>query len=102
MKTALLALIASTLLCISSYADEGPTFLKVGSTYALTAAPGITLPHLVTIAAVGGGGWFRVTTPKENAPPGPGPQHMEDLGDRWINFNQVIMVREAVPHKGPK
>jgi hypothetical protein len=102
MKSTLLALIASTLFCFGSYAEDAPTFLKVGTTYVLTAAPGVTLPHAVTIAAAGGGGWFRVTTPKEAAPPGPGPQHYEDLGERWINFSQVIMVREALPKKGPK
>ena len=82
-----------------SYADEGPTFVKVGGTYALTATAGVTLPRLITISASGGGGWFRVTTPGET---GPNAHPVAGLGDRWINFNQLVEIRETVPMKGPK
>jgi hypothetical protein len=99
MKTTLLLLLSTILFCFSSYADDAPTFIKIGSTYVLTGAPGASIPRVVTIAATGGGNWFRVTTPKDNSP---GPQKMDDLGDRWINFNQVIEAREAILKKGPK
>jgi hypothetical protein len=99
MKTILAALLATTLFSLSTYADDGPTFVKVGSTYVLTANSGVTLPHLVTIAATGGGGWYRVTTPSDNDPNG---HSSAGLGDRWINFNQLVEVREAIAKKGPK
>jgi hypothetical protein len=97
MKITFLVLLTTTLFCFSSYADDAPTFIKVGGTYALTAAPGIVVPHIVIIAASGGGGWFRVTTPKET---GPGPHRAEDPSDVWINFNHVAIVREPSAKTG--
>ena len=93
----LLILVASALFCSPSYAEDTPTFIKVGGTYALTAVPGVLVPHVVIIAASGGGGWFRVTTPKET---GPGPHRAEDPSDVWINFNQVAVVRESSAKTG--
>ena len=61
--------------------------------------PGVAVSRVVTIAAAGGGGWFRVTTPKDTAT---GQQRAEDMGDKWINFNQLIEVREALVKKGGK
>ena len=100
MKTTILTLIASAVVALSCYAQDAPNFVKVGGTYVLTAAPGVTVPHLVTIAASGGGGWFRITEPKDSAP-ATGPKRSEDMGDTWINFHQLIMIREALPKKGP-
>lgn len=99
MKTVLFAVMLVMMSCFSSYADEGPAFIKVGGTYVLAANSGVPVPHLVTIVAAGGGGWFRVTTPNDT---GPNAHPVFGLGDRWINFNQVVEVRETISKKGPK
>ena len=95
--TLLLCLI--TVPCLTASADGGPTFVKVGSTYALTANSGASVPHLVTITAAGGNGWFQVTTPGDT---GPNAHPVAGFGARWINFNQVVEVRETTAVKGPK
>jgi hypothetical protein len=94
-----LALCLITLPFLNSYADDGPTFVKVGGTYALTAGSGAAVPHIVTIAAAGGNGWFQVTTPGDT---GPNAHPVAGLGQRWINFNQIVEVRETTAVKGPK
>jgi hypothetical protein len=94
-----LVLCLITLPFLNSYADGGPTFLKVGSTYSLTADSGAAVPHLVTITAAAGNGWFQVTTPGDT---GPNAHPVAGLGQRWINFNQVVEVRETTAVKGPK
>lgn len=99
MKTVTFAVFLIIASCFSSHAADGPAFVKVGSTYALTATSGVSVPRLVTIAASGGGGWFRVTTPGDT---GPNAHPVAGLGERWINFNQLVEVREAIPNKGPK
>jgi hypothetical protein len=98
MKTVLSAVMLVMMSCFSSYADEGPAFIKVGGTYALAANSGVPVPRVVTIVAAGGGGWFRVTTPDD----GPNAHPVFGLGDRWVNFNQIAEVRETTGKKGPK
>jgi hypothetical protein len=99
MKTAFFAICLTILLLLSSYAEEGPSFVKIGSTYALTANSGVPVPPLVTVAGSGGGGWFRVTTPGDT---GPNAHHSAGLGDRWINFNQLAEIRETTAKNAPK
>ena len=92
MKTTLLILIAATLFSFSSYADDGPGFVKVGGTYMITGAAGVALPQIVIVAANGGGGWYRVTLPKET---NPDAHHSYELNaDMWINFNQLTVIRD--------
>jgi hypothetical protein len=98
MKTILLVFLTTTLFSASTYADA-PTFVKVGSTYSLTANSGAAIPHLVTITAVGGGGWFRVSTPNDS---GPNAHPVAGLGDRWINFSQIVEVRETAVKNPPE
>jgi hypothetical protein len=88
-----------TLPCLSTHADGGPTFVKIGGTYALTANSGVPVPHIVTIAAAGGNGWFQVNTPGDT---GPNAHPVAGLGQRWINFNQLVEIRETTAVKGPK
>jgi hypothetical protein len=99
MKTTFFAICFILLLCLSTYAGEGPTFVKIGSTYALTANTGVGVPHIVTITGSGGNGWFQVTTPGDT---GPNAHPVTGLGQRWINFSQLVEVRETTPVKGPK
>jgi hypothetical protein len=99
MKTVLSSFALVLLFGLTSYADDAPTFVKVGSTYVLTGATGVSLPGRVTITAAGGAGWFRVTTPIDA---GPNAHPVIGLGDRWINFSQVAEVREVIGKNGPK
>ena len=85
----------------SNVAAEEPEtlpFLKVGSTYLLTA--GAALPHTVKILGSAGGQWFRVeyhdyvksippTVGSPSTPLDPTPREM------WINFANVAGVKES-------